>query len=92
MLPLLTLRAVTVDQEQSCKEISYQAADIKYNSYPQCSEQRGMRDSNCCMCLDSLNGWKSLASAMLNKEWKPRVPTANAQQSDLFEGFKSVVG
>ena len=28
MLPLLTLRALTVDQEQSCKEISYQAADI----------------------------------------------------------------
>ena len=32
-----------------------------------------------CMCLDSLNGWKSLASAMLNKELKPRVPTANSQ-------------
>ena len=28
MLPLLTLRTLTVDQEQSCKEISYQAADI----------------------------------------------------------------
>ena len=27
------------------------------------------------LCVHSVNGWKSLASAMLNKKWKPRVPT-----------------
>ena len=86
ILPLLTLRALSVDQEQSCKEISYQATDINTirTLYVQSNER--YETPYCYMCLDSLNGWKSLASAMLNKEWKPRVPTANSQicSSDLF--------
>ena len=85
MLPLLTLRALTVDQEQSCKEISYQAADINTNRTLNVQSSEECETPNCCMRLDSLNGWKSLASAMLNKEWKPRV--FDGQQSDLFEGL-----
>ena len=88
MLPLLTLRTLTVDQEQSCKEISYQAAVINTirTLNVQSSEKYETPILLYSMCLDSLNGWKSLASAMLNKELKPRVPTANSQicSRDLF--------
>ena len=65
MLPLLTLRALTVDQEQSCKEISYQAADINTNRYTlnvQSSEE--CETLNCCMRLDAVsmggNPWPRL--------------------------------
>ena len=89
MLPLLTLRTLTVDQEQSRKEISYQAADINTIRTLNVQSSEECETPNCCMCLDSLNGWKSLASAMLNKEWKPRVPTA---YSGFVRWICSVVG
>ena len=91
MLPLLTLRALTVDQEQSCKEISYQAADINTIRTLKVQSSEECETPNCCMCLDSLNGCMEILG-LGYVEQGMETQGSDGQQSDLFEGFKSVVG